>query len=230
MAATPRRAADPRGRDLTARPVALLWRPALLLAGLAAAGLALRSGMGRQALDAPAQLGPAGFVLAAGLACALGVPRQVTAYAAGLGFGLVEGCVLALAAQMLGCAADFVWARTVARDWAARRITGRLSRLDAALTRHPFSATLTLRLLPLGNNVALNLLAGVSGVAAAPFLAASALGYAPQTVVFVLLGGGVQVGQETQLTLAAALFAVAGAAGVWLLRRVQDQPSKDTSS
>lgn len=189
-----------------------------------AAGFALRTGVGRGALDAPAQLGPVGFLLIAGMACAVGVPRQVTAYAAGLGFGLWTGCAVALAAQILGCAVDFVWARTIARDWAARRMRGRLAKLDAALARHPFSATLTLRLLPIGSNVALNLLAGVSGVAVAPFLAASLLGYMPQTLVFVLLGSGVNVGHGTQIGLAVALFAIATIAGVWLLRRVRAQP------
>jgi uncharacterized membrane protein YdjX (TVP38/TMEM64 family) len=199
----------------------VLWKPALLLAGLVTVGLGLRSGMGRDALDAPAQLGAAGFLVVATLACALGVPRQVTAYAAGLGFGLWTGCALALAAQVLGCALDFIWARAVARDWAARRIRGRLARLDAALARHPFTATLTLRLLPVGNNVALNLLGGVSGVAAAPFLVASTLGYVPQTVVFVLLGGGVRVGRDAQLALGVGLFVAASGLGLWLLRRVR---------
>ena len=129
---------------------AVLWKPALLLGGLLVAGLALRSGWGRSALDAPAQAGPAGFVLVAAAACAVGVPRQVVAYAAGLGFGTWMGCLLALIAEVAGCAADFLWARLVARDWAARRIKGRLARLDGQLSRHPFGATLTLRLLPRG--------------------------------------------------------------------------------
>jgi uncharacterized membrane protein YdjX (TVP38/TMEM64 family) len=224
MAAAARQPPRGGGASLTeaARAGSLLWKPALLLAGLLAAGLALRSGLGREALDAPAQLGPAGFVLAAAVACALGVPRQVVAYAAGLGFGLWTGCALALLAQVIGCAADFVWARVVARDWAARRIRGRLARMDAALSRHPFTAALTLRLLPVGNNLALNLLAGVSGVAAAPFLLASALGFVPQTVVFVLLGGGVRVGHDAQLALAVGLFGVASLVGFWLLRRTRN--------
>ena len=82
-----------------------------------------------------------------------------------------------------------------------------------------FSATLTLRLLPVGSNIALNLLAGVSGVAAAPFLAASVLGYVPQTVVFALLGGGVRVSEGAQVALAAGLMVFSVAFGVMLLRR-----------
>ena len=206
------------------RGAALLWKPALLLAGLLLAGLALRNGWGRAALDAPAQAGPAGFVLVGAAACALGVPRQVVAYAAGLGFGTWAGCALALIAEVAGCAADFLWARLVARDWAARRIRGRLARLDGQLSRHPFGATLTLRLLPIGSNILLNLLAGVSAVAMGPFLLASAIGYVPQTVVFALLGGGVRVDRDEQLLLAGALFVLASLLGLWLMRRIRALP------
>lgn len=198
-----------------------VWKPALLLAGLLLAGLALRNGAGRDALAAPGQLGLPGFLLAASLACAIGIPRQVVAYAAGLGFGLWQGVALALAAEVLGCAADFSWARLVARDWAARRIRGRLARLDAALARQPFTLTLVLRLLPVGSNIALNLLAGVSAVAAGPFLLASAVGYVPQTVVFTLLGTGVAVGEGTRVAVAIGLFAAATVLGLVLMRRTR---------
>ena len=203
----------------------LVWKPTLLLCGLLLAGLALRGGWGRAALDAPAQTGPAGFVVLGTLACAVGVPRQVVAYAAGLGYGSWAGCALALLAEVGGCLADFLWARLVARDWAARRIRGRLARLDQRLSRHPFSATLTLRLLPVGSNILLNLLAGVSAVALGPFLLASAIGYVPQTVVFALLGGGVRVDRTAQWALACALFAAATGLGLWLMRRMRAQPA-----
>ncbi len=195
----------------------------MLLGGLLLAGLAVRGGWGRAALDAPAQAGPAAFVLIAAAACAVGVPRQVVAYAAGLGFGSWAGCLLALAAQLAGCAADFLWARLVARDWAARRIRGRLARLDGQLNRHPFSATLTLRLLPVGSNLLLNLLAGVSAVALGPFLLASAIGYLPQTLVFALLGGGVRVDRTEQVLLAGGLFLLASLLGLWLMQRTRTE-------
>ena len=197
----------------------------MLLCGLLLAGLALRNGWGRAALDTPAQAGPVGFIVLGTLACAVGVPRQVVAYAAGLGFGTWAGCVLALAAEIGGCLVDFLWARLVARDWAARRIRGRLARLDQRLSQHPFSATLTLRLLPVGSNILLNLLAGVSAVALGPFLLASAIGYVPQTVVFALLGGGVRVDRNAQLLLAAVLFVAATGLGVWLMRRMRTVPT-----
>ena len=199
------------------------WRPAMLLLGLVGAGLALR-GLGLDAhIAAAGENGPLAYLALGSLACAVGVPRQVVAYAGGLAFGFWPGVALALVAEALGCAADFFWARLLARRWAERwlqrRGDGRLGRLDRFLTARAFTATLTLRLLPVGSNIVLNLLAGVSGVAAGPFLAASVLGYIPQTAVFALLGGGVRVSEAVQVGLAVALFATSTGLGVLLLRR-----------
>lgn len=204
----------------------LLARPALLAIGLLAAGAALRLLPGAAEREAAARAlathGPSGaalFVLVAAGLVAIGVPRQAAAFAGGYAFGAWEGGALALAAQMLSCGADFAWARLLARGWVRARMRGRLARLDAMLGRHPFGATLTLRLLPAGNNLLLNLMAGASAIAAGPFLAGSALGYLPQTVIFALLGAGVTLGRFVQLGLGIALFAAAAALGLMLLRR-----------
>lgn len=198
------------------------WRPALLVAGLVGAGLLLR-GAAFGVFDGLGRHGPIAFVFAGALACAVGVPRQAVAYAGGLVWGFLPGALLGLAAQVLGCAATLAWSRLVARRWAAqwlrRRAAGRIARLDAFLARNPFTATLTLRLLPVGSNLVLNLAAGVSAVPAGPFVAASALGYLPQTAVFALLGGGVRVERALQVALAVALFALSLALGTALLRR-----------
>jgi uncharacterized membrane protein YdjX (TVP38/TMEM64 family) len=99
------------------------------------------------------------------------------------------------------------------------RFGHRLRPLRDALAHSPFQATLALRLLPVGNNLALNLLAGMAGLSLWPFLAGSALGYLPQTVVFALLGKGIRVEGAWQLALAAALLLVSFGLGLWLLRR-----------
>jgi len=198
-------------------------RPALLLLGLIVAGLVLQRLGLDTGITAAGQRGPLAFVAAATAACAVGVPRQVVAYSGGLAFGFWPGAALAMLAEALGCAANFFWARWVARAWAARWLaragTGRLDRLSRFLVANTFTATLTLRLLPVGNNLLLNLLAGVSSVAAGPFLLASALGYVPQTAVFALLGGGVRISQNAQMIVAVALFAISIALGTFLLHR-----------
>lgn len=210
-------------RQRISRLAGAATRPALLFLGLIIAGAALR-GLGLDAkVEAMGQNGPVAFIGIAAVACAVGVPRQVVAYSGGLAFGFWSGAALALVAEALGCAADLFWARLIAREWAARWLAraggGRLDRLNRFLVANAFTATLTLRLLPVGNNLLLNLLAGVSSVAAGPFLLASVLGYIPQTAVFALLGGGVRVSQGAQVALAVAMFAASIALGLMLLRR-----------
>ncbi len=210
---------------MTANLARLLWRPALLLAGLAVVAAVLRTvpdhllAWASDDQDSAGDL--MGFVAAGAVLCAAGVPRQVVAYAAGFAFGLWGGGALALLAQIAGCVLDFVWARAVARDWARRRIGTRLARVDTFLAANPFTATVMLRLLPVGNNLVLNLAAGVSSVPAGRFLAGSAVGYLPQILVFVLLGSGARLARGAEFGLGAALFIASAALGMLLLRRLR---------
>jgi uncharacterized membrane protein YdjX (TVP38/TMEM64 family) len=207
-----------------------LFKLLLLAAGLLALGALLRELGGVPGTAwVDATIRGEGFrgelvFLAMGTALTLaGLPRQGVAFLGGYAFGTVLGTALAMAAQLLGCAAAYGWARLLGRDWAERRLRGRfghrLRPLRDALTANPFEATLALRLLPIGNNLALNLLAGMAGLKALPFLAGSALGYLPQTVIFALLGKGIRVEGAWQLALAALLLAVSIGIGLWLLRR-----------
>jgi uncharacterized membrane protein YdjX (TVP38/TMEM64 family) len=174
------------------------------------------------------------FVAVGAALTAGGVPRQSIAFLGGYAFGTVLGSVFGLAAQLLGCALAYGWARLLGREWAERRLAGRfghrLRPLRDALAQSPFEATLALRLLPVGNNLALNLLGGMAGLKVLPFLAGSALGYLPQTVVFALLGKGIRVEGGWQLALGAALLAVSFGLGVWMWRRhkaaraMEDEP------
>ena len=143
--------------------------------------------------------------------------RQVPAFVAGYAFGLWSGVAMALLSQLIACTVDFVWARAVARDFVTRRFGKRLQKIDAALAARPFMTTLTFRLMPVGNNLLLNLVAGMSSVRAVPFLAASLVGFIPQTVVFALLGRGSVPSQADKLAVGAGMFLVSAALGVVLL-------------
>jgi len=195
-----------------------------MAAGLVAAGLALRL------LPATGELGDwAGqepvwrFALLACLLCSVGIPRQAIAFAAGYADGVVGGTVLAVVCATVACAVDLSWARLVARRWVQARLRDTwLDRLDRRLAAHPFANTLALRLLPLGNNMLLNLAAGVSRVKPVPFVLASCLGYIPQTVIFTLLGSGVRVDRSVQIWVAAGLLAVSTCIGVAMIRRSKE--------
>jgi uncharacterized membrane protein YdjX (TVP38/TMEM64 family) len=228
------------GADTTGRWRAL-GKLLLLAGGLLAGGVLLRELGGvpgtawvDRSIRGEGLWGEVIFVAVGAALTAGGVPRQSVAFLGGYAFGTVLGSVFGLAAQMLGCALAYGWARLLGREWAERRLAGRfghrLRPLRDALAQSPFEATLALRLLPVGNNLALNLLGGMAGLKVLPFLAGSALGYLPQTVVFALLGKGIRVEGAWQLALGAALLAVSFGLGVWMWRRhkaaraLEDEP------
>lgn len=205
-------------------------RLALLVGGLALAGVLLREWGALPGTDwADRNLRDQGlsgdviFVLVGAALTAVGLPRQGVAFLGGYAFGAVLGTVLALAAQLLGCLLAYGWARAVGRGWAERRLSGRfgprLRPLVEVMRDNPFGTTLALRLFPAGSNLAMNALAGLTGVAVGPFLLASALGYLPQTLVFALLGKGIRVDGAWQMGLSAVLLLLSVVLGIWLMRR-----------
>jgi uncharacterized membrane protein YdjX (TVP38/TMEM64 family) len=159
------------------------------------------------------------FVAVGGAATALAVPRHIVSFLGGYAFGLGLGTALALAATELGCVLTFYYARVVARPLVSARLGARVRRIEDFLAANPFSMTLLIRLLPVGNNFVTSLAAGVSRVPARPFLSGSLLGYLPQTFVFTLAGSGVEMGGGMRIGFAVLFFVVSGAIGIWLYRR-----------
>ncbi|GAA0587483.1 TVP38/TMEM64 family protein [Caenispirillum bisanense] len=235
MTATSDEFDDDDGTDAAAAPGAAsglrsLLKGLAMIAGLVAIGYAAREVGVVEMLD-PAWLdtqvrgrgfwGELVFVAAGALLTGVGLPRQMVAFGGGYAFGLWEGVVWALLAQSIGCAGAFWYARLFGRAFVRHRFGPRIARVDAFLRGNPFSMTLLIRFLPVGSNVITNLAAGVTSVGARPFLAGSALGYLPQTVIFALLGSGIHVDPELRITLSVVLFVISGVLGVWLWRRIR---------
>ena len=158
------------------------------------------------------------FVAAGAVVTALAVPRHVVSFLGGYAFGLGLGTALALAATELGCGIAFGYARVIGRPLVSARLGARVRRIDDFLAANPFSMTLLIRLLPVGNNFATCLAAGVSRVPARPFLLGSLAGYLPQTFVFALAGSGIEMGAGLRVAYAVLAFIVSGAIGIWLYR------------
>lgn len=203
-------------------------KPMLMAGGLIAVASALpllgHSAAQSELVNAVSQGGLKGqtfFLLLSTFLVAIGVPRQVPSFAAGYAFGPVYGTVIALVVQVLACSLDFIWARAVGQGFIRRRFGDRFIRIDKTLSAHTFVTTLTLRLLPVGNNLLLNLAAGLSSVRLIPFLAASALGFIPQTLVFALFGHGSLPNHAHMLALGGAMFAASALLGVFLFLRTR---------
>ncbi len=215
-------------RAATAAVAAKALKPALMAGGLIAVAAALplvSNGAAQTELTSTlAQGGLRGqslFLLLATFLTAIGLPRQIPAFAAGYAFGPIYGTAIALVSQVLACSLDFIWARAICQSFIRRRFVARLSRIDATLSSHPFITTLTLRLMPVGNNLVLNLLAGLTSVRLLPFLTASAIGFVPQTVVFALFGKGSAPSHEHLLLIGGAMFLVSAVLGVIIFRRAR---------
>jgi len=149
---------------------------------------------------------------------AVGLPRQIVCFLGGYAFGLVRGTLLGLIASALGCMITFWLARLFGRG-AAARLSGKVRALDAFVRANTFTATLLIRFLPAGSNVFTNLAAGASSAGATPFLLGSIAGFVPQTLVFALVGSGINLDPVLRTALAVVLFLVSGALGVYLLGR-----------
>jgi uncharacterized membrane protein YdjX (TVP38/TMEM64 family) len=209
-------------------------KPRVLLSGLAllatlvAVGWAIESGafgevLSKDWIDTSVRGkgtgGEALFLCVAGLATALALPRHLVSFLGGYAFGVGLGTLLALAGTALGCLLTFFYARVIGRPLVSARLGARVQRIEDFLAAHPFWMTVLIRLLPVGNNFATNLAAGVSRVPALAFFLGSLLGYIPQTLVFALAGSGVDVGAAWRIGIAVALFLVSGIIGAWLYRR-----------
>jgi uncharacterized membrane protein YdjX (TVP38/TMEM64 family) len=159
------------------------------------------------------------YLAVAAVATAVAVPRHIISFLGGYAFGLGLGTALALLATEIGCALVFFYGRIVGRPLLSARLRARVRRIEDFLAANPFSMTLLIRLLPVGNNFATSLAAGVSRVPARPFLLGSLVGYSPQTLVFALAGSGIEMGAAPRVALAVFFFVASGIIGIWLYRR-----------
>lgn len=149
----------------------------------------------------------------------LGLPRQVVSFLGGYAFGFTLGSILALGGTVLGCIGAFYYARLMGREFVAAKFPNRVRRVDEFLHDNPFTMTLLIRMLPVGSNLAVNLVAGVSSVKSLPFFSGSALGYIPQTVVFALIGSGIAVEPELRISISVVLFVLSSLLGIHLYRK-----------
>ncbi len=167
------------------------------------------------------------FVAAGAVFTGVGLPRQVLSFLGGYAFGFIAGTGLALLSTVAGCVGAFYYARFLGRQPVLARFPRRIAKIDDFLSDNPLSMTLLIRLLPVGSNLVVNLAAGVSGIGAASFLAGSAIGYLPQTIVFALVGSGINVEPSFRISLSVVLFVVSAVLGVSLYRKYRHGKSFD---
>lgn len=163
------------------------------------------------------------FSASAIVATAVGLPRQMVAFIAGLAYGTMQGLLISLIAALLGCYLTMRFSKAFLSRWVTARFPRMVSTLDRLLVRDAFLKVLILRLQPLGTNLLTNVCAGFTRVSQRSFLAASALGYIPQMLVFAMLGAGVRVGSSAQISISIVLMGVSLILAGYLYKKYGDE-------
>jgi len=159
------------------------------------------------------------YIALAAIGSACGIPRQALSFLGGYGFGAIYGTVWVTLGTTAGCALGFFYARIIGRSVITRLFAKRIARLNAFLSRSPFTMTLVIRSLPVGNNALTNLLGGLSSIPPTRFVAGSCIGYIPQNLIFAILGSGMRVDPFWRTAISAVLFAASSLVGYMLYRR-----------
>lgn len=154
------------------------------------------------------------FTLAGALSTAIGLPRQSVALVGGYVFGAVTGILATLVAVTLGAGLTCQAARVVGRPRLERHCPSLVATLDGWGRERVFARTLAARLFPIGSNLLINIAAGVAHVDRRAFLAASLIGFVPQTLVFGIAGRGVGASSATAIALAVVLLALSIVVGL----------------
>jgi uncharacterized membrane protein YdjX (TVP38/TMEM64 family) len=171
----------------------------------------------RQVVEGFGPLAPVVFVLLLVAQAVLApLPAPALAFAAGYLFGTFWGFVLTWLGALLGGILCFAIARSLGREYVAQ--STRLQGLDRRVEEHGATIIFVLRLIPVISFDVISYAAGLSGLSFGRFFAATALGMAPGTFVFVYAGGA-QLGPGLYAALA-ALAVLALGAYVYYWRRL----------
>lgn len=171
---------------------ALLLLGAVAALAVAALLLPVRD-LALRLLHAVESLGPWGalaYAAAYVLACVLMVPGTILTLGAGFLYGTLGGLLIVVPSSLAGATLAFLLARSLARDWARERVASRPSfaAIDRAVERRGFRTVLLLRLSPVLPFNLLNYALGLTSVRLRDYVAASALGMFPATLLVVHAG------------------------------------------
>ena len=190
------------------------------------AGMLLLPHSAAELRDALASVGPLAPVIAVAIWIALVpalFPATVLAAAGGLAFGVLGGCLLAVAGATAGGLTAFALGRFGGRGALESFLDRRpkLARHRAVLQRRGFAAVLAVRLTPGVPAGALHYVAGASPVRARSFTAAIAIGALVRTTPYALLGHGLASGSGLSVLVAGTSIVLGGLTATLLLRRLR---------
>lgn len=157
------------------------------------------------------------------------IPRTVFTLASGILFGPVLGFLLAISATTVSALISLLIVRFLARDWFRTLLTNRrLIALDHRLEQRGWLTVLSLRMIAGVPFSFLNYACGLSSIKVTPYILATAIGSAPNTLAVVLLGDALLVGFDVRFAVATGILLLLGVAGLIVDAKfpVVEAPSK----
>lgn len=148
----------------------------------------------------------------------IGLPRQVAAFCSGFTLDIVSGTLFATTAAIGGCIISLTIGRFLLSEQLAARYPKPLSKLQQFFAERILLKAIIIRLIPAGSNLLTNLLAGFSKVPVKPYVIGSAIGFLPQMFIFSMLGNGVKINNQQQVTVSIILFVIAGLLTAYLVK------------
>ena len=163
-----------------------------LLLQLASEQVALSPEALREAVAAAGVLAPLAFiVLHAAAILVVVLPSTLFIVAASILFPFWLAVPVAIAGSTLGGTSAFVLSRYGGRQRVERLLARQFEALDESVSRGGFVVVLALRLIAIPPFALTSYLLGLTGIRAREFVAGTALGILPYTVLFTYLGAAV---------------------------------------
>ena len=153
------------------------------------------------------------------------VPRQLLAFVGGYAYGVWLGTLIVTVGVTLGCFLTFIYSRLMIQKIVQRKLGLRIAWMEHLFSKNPFGMALSIRVIPVGSNVLLNMLAGVTKISTIPFCLGSAIGYIPQNLVSALLGTGMRADPLVRVSIAALLYGIGIIVGLWLFKKYKPDNS-----
>jgi len=158
------------------------------------------------------------------------VPRQLLSFVGGYAYGVLLGAFIVTLGAGLGCFLTFLYSRFMLQKLVQKKFAFRIAWLEYLFSKNPFGMALSIRILPVGSNVLLNMIAGVTKIPIGPFCLGSLIGYIPQNFVSALLGTGIRAEPFLRTSIAVALYVLAIVIGLWLFRKYRPDNNSDLKS
>ncbi len=174
----------------------------------------------------------ASFIVTYGLVTGLSLPgAAILTLVGGFLFGGVVGTIVVNLGATSGATLAFLTARYLLRGWVERKFGQALGPLQEGFSKNAFGYLLMLRLIPLFPFFLVNLVSGLTRVPVGTYVAATAVGIIPGSVVYAYAGrqlGTIHSLQEVASPNVILAFALLGVLALvpMLYRRFADNPDK----